>query len=453
MRRTVQEQQKLVPIPVEHPHAAELAEISRTLDEHPEIYEMVRDDLVAGGIDPDKGRDGMPAEQVIRALVIKQMNRFSYGQLAFHAMDSDCYRSFCRVGYDQRLDENTLQRNIKKVRPESLEAINRLVVLEGKARGVERGRTVRTDCTVEESNIHEPSDSTLLYDVVRVLARLMRKGKEVGYDIDTVDHTRRAKRRMLKIQHAKRNDKRVKPYRELVKLTEKTIKDALRAIPSFDDPPATLDLDAVILGFGLVTDLEHYIPLGRQVVLQTKRRVFWNEKVPASEKLVSIFEPHTDIIKKDRRETLFGHKLCLTTGKSGMILDCVVLDGNPADSTLVEETIERQKSIFGRVPRQASFDGGFASEANRAAAKTAGVKDIMFHKKRGLKVSEMVKSSWVYKRLKRFRAGIEGNISFLKRCFGLDRCTWRSLESFKAYTWASVLSANLLVLARHSLAT
>jgi len=453
MRRTVQEQQKLVPIPDEHPHAGELAQISRDLDDHPEIYDLVHADLIAVGVDPNKGRDGLTAEQVLRAAIIKQMNRFSYGQLAFHIIDSICYRSFCRIGFDQKPDRNTLQRNIKKLRCQTLEAINRVFIKEAAARGIESGRTVRTDCTVEETNIHEPSDSTLLFDVVRVLARLMRKGKEVGYDIDTVDHTRRAKRRMLEIQHAKRNDKRVKPYRELVKLTEKTIKAALRAIPCFDDPPATLDLDAVLIGVGLVTDLERFIPLGRQVVLQTKRRVFWNEKVEASEKIVSIFEPHTDIIKKDRRETLFGHKLCLTTGRSGMILDCVVLDGNPADSTLVEETIERQKSIFGRVPRQASFDGGFASEANRAAAKTAGVKDIMFHKKRGLKVSEMVKSSWVYKRLKRFRAGIEANISFLKRCFGLDRCTWRGLESFKAYTLASVLSANLLILARHTLAT
>ena len=452
MRRTVQEQQKLVPIPVAHPHSAELAEMNRIFDDHPEIYELVLDDLIAGGIDPDVGAEGMPAEQVIRLIVIKQMNRFSYNQLAFHGMDSDCYRSFCRVGYDQVLDKNTLQRNGKKVRAETLEAINRIIVLEGKARGVERGRTVRSDCTVEETNIHEPSDSTLLFDVVRVLARAMGKAKAVGYDIDTINHTRRAKRRMLGIQHAKGNYEREKLYRELVKLTEETIADAVRAIPSLDDPPASIDLDALLLGYALTTELEHYIPLGRQVVLQTKRRVFWNESVPAKEKLVSIFEPHTDIIVKKRRETLFGHKLCLTTGKSGMILDCLVLDGNPADSTLVDEMIERQKSIFGRVPRQAAFDGGFASEANRAAAKAAGVKDVMFHKKRGMKISEMVKSSWVYKRLKRFRAGIEGNISFLKRCFGLDRCTWRSLESFKAYTWASVLSANLLVLARHALA-
>ena len=452
MRRTIQDQQKLVPIPVEHPHAKELAEMSVILDKHPEIYTKVRDDLIAGHIDPDKGRNGMAADQVIRALIIKQMNGFSYELLAFHILDSDCYRSFCRIGYDQRVESRTLQRNIKKLRPETLEAINRVLIKEAKVRDVEKGRTVRTDCTVEETNIHEPSDSTLLFDTVRVLARLMRLGKEDGFDIDTIDHTRVAKKRMLAIQHAKSKADREKLYRELVKITEETIGDAARAIPVLDDPPASIDLDALVRSFGLVSELERVVPLGRQVVLQTKRRVFWNEKVPATEKIVSIFEPHTDIIIKDRRETLFGHKLCLTTGRSGMVLDLLVLDGNPADSTLVTEAIKRQKSIFERVPRQASFDGGFASKANRVAAQDLGVKDIMFHKKRGLKISEMAKSTWVYKRLKRFRAGIEGNISFLKRCFGLDRCTWRGLESFKAYSWASVLSANLLILARHALA-
>lgn len=453
MRCTVQEQQKIVPIPVEHPHATELAEMSRTLDDHPEAYELVFEDLIADGIDPNRGREGMSAEQVLRILIIKQMNRFSYEQLAFHVMDSDCYRSFCRVGYDQKLDGDTLQRNIKKVRAETLEKINRIILLEGKARGIERGRSVRTDCTVEETNIHEPSDSTLLFDVVRVLARVMAKAKEAGYTIETVNHTRRAKKRMLDIQNAKRVLKRVKPYRELVKLTQETIDDAVRSLPCLADPPPAITPEAFVLSYTLVDQLEHFIPLGRQVVLQTQRRVFQKEKVPAHEKIVSIFEPHTDIIIKDSRDTFFGHKLCLTTGKSGMILDCLVLDGNPGDSTLVEKAIARQKALFGRVPRQASFDGGFTSTANLDAAKTAGVKDVMFHKKRGLKVEEMVKSSWVYRRLRRFRAGIEGNISFLKRCFGISRCTWRSLESFKAYTQASVLSANLLVLARHALAT
>lgn len=453
MRHTVQQQQKLVPIPEEHPHAKELATISSVLDGCPEINDMIFDDLVAANIDPNKGRSGMTAEQVFRAMIVKQMTGFSYELLAFSILDSACYRAFCRIGFDEGADESTLQRNIKKVRPETLESINRIFVKEAKVRGIELGTMVRTDCTVEATNIHEPSDSTLLFDVVRVLARLISKAKEAGYTIEMTDHTRRAKRRMLAIQYAKNKAERVKLYRELVKLTAWTIGYAVQALIELADPPDSFSLDAYMLSFSLTPELENYIPLGRKVLTQTQRRVFWNEKVKATEKIVSIFEPHTDIIIKARRETLFGHKICLTTGKSGMILDCLVLDGNPADSTLAVDAIKRQQEIYGRVPRQSSFDGGFASKTNLDEIKALGVKDVMFHKKRGLKISEMAKSTWVYNKLRKFRAGIEGGISYLKRCFGLGCCTWRSLESFKAYTWASVLSANLLTLARHVIAT
>jgi IS5 family transposase len=175
------------------------------------------------------------------------------------------------------------------------------------------------------------------------------------------------------------------------------------------------------------------------------------ESVPAADKIVSIFEPHTDIIVKDRRQALYGHKVCLTAGASGLVLDCVIEDGNPADSTLAVRMIERQIDIYDQPPRQACFDGGFTSNDNLAAIKKLEVVDVAFSKARGIALLDMVKSSWVYRRLKHFRAGIESIISFLKRCFGWHRCTWRSLESFKAYTWTSVVAANLLVLARHAL--
>jgi IS5 family transposase len=167
--------------------------------------------------------------------------------------------------------------------------------------------------------------------------------------------------------------------------------------------------------------------------------------------VVSIFETHTDIIVKDRRDTLFGHKICLSSGVSSLILDCVVLEGNPADATLSVEMVKRQKEIWGQAPGQISYDGSFASRANLKEIKGLGVKDVAFNKKRGIEVSEMVRSSWVYRSLSYFRAGIEGSISFLKRCFGLARCMWRGFESFKSYTWASIISHNLLVLARHRL--
>jgi len=199
-------------------------------------------------------------------------------------------------------------------------------------------------------------------------------------------------------------------------------------------------------------ELSHYIPLARRVIDQTERRVLGGEKLKPEEKLVSIFEPHTDIIVKDRRETYFGHKLAITGGASGLLTDLVIEEGNPADATIAEKMIARQKDIYGKFPRQAAFDGGFASRENLKSIKALGVKDVAFAKKRGLKVSDMAKSTWVYKRLRDFRAGIEGMISFLKRCFGLARCTWRGFESFKAYAWSSVVTANLLLMARRMLA-
>lgn len=173
--------------------------------------------------------------------------------------------------------------------------------------------------------------------------------------------------------------------------------------------------------------------------------------MPSEEKIVSIFEEHTDIIRKDRRETLYGHKICLSGGASSMILDCQVLEGNPADSTLAKTMVDRQAEIFSRPPRQIVFDGGFAFKMNLSDIKADDVKDVVFSKGRGLEISDMVKSSWMYKRLRDFRAGIEGNISFLKRVFGLDRCTWKLWPSFQSYVWGSIVSFNLLVLARHLL--
>ena len=170
-------------------------------------------------------------------------------------------------------------------------------------------------------------------------------------------------------------------------------------------------------------------------------------------KIVSIFESHTDIIRKDRRDTYYGPKICLTGGASNLILDCVVLEGNPADSELTEMMLDRQKQVYGRYPLKATFDGGFASKENLAwAREKEGLKDICFSKRRGLAIEDMCRSNWVYKQLRNFRAGIESGISWLKRSLGLDRCTWKGFESFKSYVWASIVSANLLTLARKQLA-
>jgi len=451
MRQKIQQQLSIVEPPVNHEHALELATIKGIIDAHPQITELVYADLIKGLDDPEAGREGMmTAEQVYKSLVIKQMNGFSYNELAFHIEDSKTYRAFCGFGIaDDVPSDSTFQRDVKKVNAETQEAINRIILGFAAEEGIEKGRKVRTDCTVVESNIHHPTDSSLLEDSVRVLSRLIGRAVDAfGLDINFADHSRRAKKRALEILNAKSVKRQRKPYRDLYNVTERTIGYATQAAHSLELLAAMGISDAQ----DTAAELRGFIELAQKVMSQTERRVFFKERVPPEDKVVSIFEPHTDIIVKDRRDTYFGHKIALTGGQSGLITDLVVEEGNPADATLAVKMVRRQKEIYNRVPRQIAYDGGFASKPNLAEIKELGVEDVSFSKKRGLKVVDMAKSTWVYKRLRNFRAGIEGTISYLKRCFGLRRCNWRGLESFKAYAWSSVVTANLLLLARHMIA-
>jgi IS5 family transposase len=455
MRKSLLDQLSLTPAPIAHVHAAELAAVALLLDQLPGAVALVHADLaVRDGrrVDPSKGRDGMAAEQLLRVAVLKQHTGFSYERLAFALADSSTYRSFCRLGYEQKPPtRSALQKNVKRISTATWEAINEMVVRQARDLGVEKGTKVRTDCLVVESNIHHPTDSSLLWDCVRVLARLMKRAQK-AFGLDFVNHRLRAKRRALEISNAASMDERKPLYRDLLAVTEHTLEQArdvakrLQTMQVFDGSQAALALV-------LAAEINHFVPLVNQVVSQAERRVLRDESVPAAQKIVSIFEPHTSIIVKDNRGTEYGHKVCLTTGASALVTDVVVEQGNPADSTLATRMMARQIAIFGQSPRQTSFDGGFASKANLAQIKAQGSSDVVFHKRCGLEVEDMASSARVYKKLRAFRAGIEGTISFLKRVFGLERCSWRGFDSFKSYVQASVLSCNLLVIARKLLAT
>ena len=454
MRKSLLEQLSLTPVPIAHVHAQELAAMAALLERLPEAVALVHEDLSFRGgrrVDPSKGRDGMAAEQVLRVAVLKQHTGLSYERLAFALADSSTYRGFCRLGYEQKPPtRSALQKNIKRVSATTWEKINQMVVRQAQALGVERGTKVRTDCLVVESNIHHPTDSSLLWDCVRVLARVMKRAQE-SFGLTFVNHRLRAKRRALEISNAKSADERKSLYRDLLATTEATLEQA-EVIGKQLAHVACSDTKQLVVATALVEEIRHFVPLVNQVLSQTERRILRDESVPATEKVVSIFEPHTDIIIKDNRDTEYGHKICLTTGASALITDVVVEQGNPADYTLATKMMQRQTATFGRPPKQASFDGDFAAKTNLAQIKALGVTDVAFHKRRGLDVEDMTSSARVFKKLRAFRAGIEGTISFLKRVFGLERCTWRSFESFKAYVQASVLSCNLLVIARKLLA-
>lgn len=416
---------------------------AKVLDAHPELGALVQGDLLAERRG-DTGRPGLNGDQVLRVALLKQIHGLSYRELEFHLQDSAAFRAFVGLGFTDRPSHQSLQANVKQIRPATWEAIHRILIGFAQQQGIERGRTIRGDTTVVDAAIHEPSDSSLLWDCVRVATRLMHRMAKLqpGLRAAFSDHSRRAKRRAYVIKFHRRREDMAAQYRDLIRVARAVREDAAGVV---EKASGDAGLQA------LAAELRSLLPRMDQILGQTERRVLHGEKVPSAEKLVSIFETHTDIIVKDNRETRYGHKVCLTGGRSSLVLDCVIDEGNPADSKLVERTLERHIDLFGQPPLQAAFDGGFASKENVARAKALGVEDIAFHRKSGVEISEMVRSAWVFRRLRDFRSGIEGCISTLKRAFQMGRCNWRGLLSFRAYVWSCVTSFNLIVLARHLL--
>ncbi len=426
------------PQSVDHPVADDLERASAWLDAHPELLDEVADDLGASS-GSGRGRRGLSCETVLRCAVLKHLRQESYRGLEFALRDSLSARRFARVEGSRLPGKSALAASVGSIRAETWERIDRVLLEAARDANVDTGDQVRIDSTAVETHILEPSDSRLLFDGVRVLTRLLVAArKELGAEaVRFHDHRRAAKRRALEIQAARGAEKRARIYRALLRLLERTagyVEAALPAVTAAGTPWARSWAETAA----------EYGELLVRVVDRTKRRVFEGEAVPAPEKVVSLFEPHTDIIVKGGRKTHYGHKVNFATGRSGLVLDAVVEDGNPADSARCLPMLRRHVERHGAAPSRAAFDGGYASKANLAAAKDLGVEHVVFNKKRGLRVADMTPSSWIYARLKRFRAGIEAGISHLKRCFGLGRCRWRGLPRFKAYVRSAVFAHNLM---------
>jgi IS5 family transposase len=427
-----------------HDIGQELKAISARLDSHRELAEWVAADLVEGAVHAT-GRQGLPAESVLRCALLKQYRQLSYQELAFHLSDSASFQAFARLPAHLFPQKSVLQQTISRIRPETWERINRCLLADAQAERLERGKKVRIDSTVTETLIHPPTDNSLLWDGVRVMVRLLEQARTMmpAGRIVFRNHRRVAKKRSRAIIYTRGKDKQVALYRDLIRVTHNTLgylehaEQALAVLAPAS--PALTTWQAQVT---------RYKPLIRQIIDQAQRRVLHGERVPARDKLFSLFEPHTDIIIKGQREVCYGHKLNLSMGQSGLILDAVIEQGNPHDTDRLMPMLDRHIDHFGCAPKQLAVDGGYASRENLAAAKARGVEDVAFHKKRGMRIEAMVRSQWVYRQLRNFRAGIESGISCLKRAYGLSRCTWRGLTHFKSFVWSSVVAYNLVLMAR-----
>lgn len=441
-KRTVQG--SIFDLYAEHEIGRELKAMSDWLDGHPEILDWITPDLCRTEI-KQTGREGLSVESILRCAILKQHRQLSYEALTFYLEDSHSFQAFARLPLRLRPKKSVLHKGVSAISDASWERIHRLMVRDANVQKIERGRVVRVDSTVTETPVHEPTDSTLLWDAVRTQVRLMERAQELAgqTQLTWCNHRRVAKKRAYQIQYSRGKEKKANWYRDLIKVTRKGLNYLDKAWCTLTQ--LTVD-EAAFAAWE--TQVKHYRGLIEGVIDQAQRRVINGEQVPAAQKIFSLFEEHTDIIIKGSRDIQYGHKLNLTSGRSGLILDAVIEEGNPADSERFMPLLKRQIEIYGRAPRQIAADGGYASKDNVQQAKDKGVKDVAFHKKKGLKVDQMVKSDWVYRKLRNFRAGIEAGISCLKRSYGLSRCTWKGLEHFKSYVWSAVVAHNLAVFSR-----
>ena len=428
----------------EHEIGLELKSISAWLDQNMDLLDWVAADINPCTVE-DTGRKGLSVESVLRCAILKQYRQLSYEDLVFCLMDSASCQTFARLSMEWFPKKSVLQCCISAITDVTWEGINQRLLHDAQSAKVENGRMLRIDSTVTATPIHEPSDSSLLWDSVRTLVRLLQQAEKLVEGVTTIkyhNHQRVAKKRMRAIVYTRGQDKKAGLYRDLIGVTKKSlgyVEAASLRLEVFTDPMTCEAWQA---------QWQHYQPLILQIIDQTERRVLAKEKVPATEKIVSLFEEHSDIIVKGARDVQYGHKINLSTGRSGLVLDVVIEEGNPADSERFMPMLKRHIANYGRPPRQMAADGGYASVGNLHEAQKLVVKDVVFHKKRGLKVEDMAKSPWVYRKLRNFRAGIEAGISCLKRAYGLGRCIWKGLSHFKAYVWSSVVAHNLALFSR-----
>lgn len=397
-----------------------------------------------------KGRSQTPAEMVLRLLLLKHVRNWSFDTLEREVRMNLAYRDYARIGLGKVPDAKTLARIAQALGGEVIAELHRRLVEIAQEQGVIKGRKLRVDTTVVETNIHYPTDSSLLGDGARVLTRTMKKIETQAGKLKRKvrNRTRSVSKRVIAIATASRHKgpegeaKRQKQYKELLRYTRQILNDTKRVIAEVEQMPARKRK----LLHMLCKQLTESAGCVRQVVRQTKARVFDGiTQLPG--KIVSLFEPHSEIIRKGKasKPTEFGKLVQVQETENQIITHYDVFDQRPSDRDLLLGSVETHERVLGRVPRLVTADAGYYSRAQEQAVEEKGVQWVAVPN-RNTKSAERKKkehSRW-FKKAQRWRTGCEGRISVLKRRHGLSRCLYRGAEGMKRWVGLGVMADTLI---------
>ncbi len=402
-----------------------------------------------------RGRLGAPAEIVVRMLLLKHIRNWSFDVVEREVRPNLLYRQFTRVAAGKVPDAKTLGRQARALGPEVIQQIHRRVVELAVESGVVQGRKMRVDTTVVETNIHYPTDSSLLGDGNRVLTRLMNKVTALAGTVGTKlrNRSRSVKLRVLDIARAARSkvpqskEKLKQAYRKLLDSTGRVVGQAKRFSQEIaNGVKRSADFMQQAALEGLRQEIDTMVPRVKQVIRQTKARIFRGD-THAEGKLFSIFEESTEVIRKGKagKPNEFGKMLKVQEAENQVVTDFEVYDQRPADSDLLIPAIETHEQITGRIPDLAAGDAGFYSAKNVAKAQEAGVKRVSVPSRstKSAALKREQKKRW-FKKGQRWRTGCEGRISVLKRRHGLNRCRYKGIRGMKRWAGLGVIADNLI---------
>lgn len=404
------------------------------------------------------GRKSTPVEVILRMLVLKHLRSLSYENTIKNVRESLILRQFCRVYFNPLPNKSTLIRWANTLSEKTLEEINQRLAQIATQLKITQGKKMRTDGTVVATNIHFPSDNSLLVDGVKVISRILSQSKSIilekfpNINLRIFRNRYRTARRisrqidsLSKTRNESGKQRRKQAYTKLIEVTKAAIKQAEKV------KSVLVQLDAV-KSQKILQTWEIFLPRIEQVVEQASRRVLAQEKVSAAEKIVSIFEVHTDIICRGKLnlDVEFGRKVWLDEVDGGIISNYRVLEGNPHDTQQLVSSLDQHIDNFGYPPKLVSSDRGVYSQSNENYAQTLGIKEVILPKG-GYRSKHRIE----HERKRNFRKGrhwhngVEGRISFLKRCFGFQRCLYRGDIGFKRWVGWGIIAHNLTVISRY----
>ena len=406
-----------------------------------------------------RGRRGVPAETVLRLLILKHVRNWSYEALEREVRANLVYRDFTRVGGGKTPDAKTMGRWGLALGPVVLKQIHERMIRIAKGSGVTGGRRMRVDTTVVETNIHHPTDSTLLGDGVRVLTRIMKKVTAIAGVAGSKlrDRSRSVKLRLLEIGRIARSkglvrqDRLTQHYRCLLDATSRVVGQAKRFSEEIAQGVKRSRSFVKQLALqGLRRQLDEMMPRAKQVMKQTRARIF-RGNTRSEGKLLSLFEPSTEVIRKGKagKPNEFGKMVKLQEAENQIVINYEVYARRPNDSDILVAAIDTHQSLLGRAPHLVAADAAFYSKKNEADARARGVKRVCIPNRstRSPERKREQRKRW-FRNGQKWRTGCEGRISVAKRRHGLDRCRYKGFVGMQRWVGFGVVADNIINIGR-----